>query len=77
MLMKKVIIAAASFESLKNLHLPDKNEFVKAGLDMSEKIISKVIDTATEVQSDCRIKADELFSFFTADVIKKDVVFYK
>ena len=74
--------------SLKSLEIPDKNDFVKTGMEISgkiinssEKIISTVIettiDTANAVENDCRLKADQLFSFFTADVIKKDVVFYK
>ena len=74
--MKEIIMAAASWELLKNWRLPDKKNLVETSLDLSEKIISTVIDTAKDVETDCRIKADELFSFFTADVIKKDVVFY-
>jgi hypothetical protein len=86
--MEKKIVSSARLEALKTLGIPDKNDFVKAGLDISEKIINSsekiittvidtAIDTANAVESDCRIKADQLFSFFTADVIKKDVVFYK
>jgi len=84
MLMKKKIVSTERLQSLKSMGIPDKNEFVKARfeisekiLNSSEKIITKVIDNANAVEDDCRIKADELFSFFTADVIKKDVVFYK
>ena len=84
MLMKRKFVSKARLESLKTTGIPDKNEFVKSGLEFSEKIINssekiitKVIDKANAVEDDCRIKADELFSLFTADVIKKDVVFYK
>jgi len=87
-LMKKKIVRTARLESIKTIGIPDKNEFVKTGLEISEKIINSsekiittvldsAIDTANAVENDCRIKADQLFSFFTADVIKKDVVFYK
>jgi len=88
MLMKKKIVRRARMESPKSLVIPDKNEFVKTGREISGKIINSsekiittmidsAIDTANAVEKDCRIKADQLFSFFTADVIKKDVIFYK
>ena len=58
-------------------HSAARKILIKGGLNVPEKIITKVVDTAREVELDCRIRAEELFSLFTADIIKKEIVFYK
>lgn len=76
-LMKKVKKENMVRRSMRKLILSDKKELLMEGFNIPEKIITRVVDTALEVEVDCRLKAEELFSLFTADIIKKEIVFYR